>query len=231
MGKTKKRYIRLCRYIPDVKNKMKRTYLFSIILLFFSLSVLAQQTTYLSECNGQQTTIVWQEERTDERIYLRVYQGDDQHEYIINKSFQTEKWKVINRPAHTDLTIERHHDTYSVTGTFEGKRIAKTVESKGYVWYQNIAYNAGFSLNEKQTVKYECFRPDNMKLYAMVAEAQDTEKFEGMNAYKITVSLAGFLSVFWSCSYYFDPATFNFIGYKGVNGKPGTPETIIKIVR
>lgn len=65
----------------------------------------------------------------------------------------------------------------------------------------------------------------------MMAEIQGTEKFEGMNANKITVSLTGFLSVFWSCSYYFDPATLKFIGYKGVNGKPGTPETIIKIMK
>lgn len=206
-------------------------YLFSIILLFFSLPVLAQQTCYLSECNGQQTTIVWQEKRTNGKIYLSAKQGDEQHEYIMNESFQREKWKVVNLPVYTDLTIELHNGTYAIIGTFQGKHMAKTVASKGYVWYQNIAYNAGRSLQEKPTVKYECFRPDNRKLYAMMAEVQDTVKFEGMNARKITLSLPGFLSVFWSCSYYFDPATFNFIGYKGVNGKPGTPETIIKIIK
>lgn len=207
------------------------TYLFSILLLLFSLPSLAQQTSYLSECNGQPTTIIWQEKRTNGKIYLSVKQGDEQHEYVMNKLFQTEKWKVVNLPAHTDLTIELHNGTYAVQGIFQGKQMAKTVASKGSVWYQNIAYNAGRTLQEKSAVKYECFRPDNLKLYTMMAEVQDTVKFEGMNARKITVSLTGFLSVFWSCSYYFDPETFNFIGYKGVNGKPGTPETIIKIIK
>lgn len=210
---------------------MKTTSLFPIILLFFSLPVLAQQTSYLSECDGQQTTIVWREKRTNGKIHLHVTQENEQHEYVMNESFQTEKWKVVNLPSHTDLTIELHNGTYSVVGTFKGKRMAKTVKSKGYVWYQNIAYNAGASLKNKRTVKYECFRPDNIKLYTMMAEVQGTEKFEGINANKITVSLTGFLSAFWSCSYYFDPVALNFIGYKGVNGKPGTPETIIKIIK
>lgn len=210
---------------------MKTAFLFPIILLFFSLPVLAQQTSYLSECDGQQTTIVWREKRTNGKIYLYVTQENEQHEYVMNESFQTEKWKVVNLPSHTDLTIELHNGTYSVVGTFKGKRMGKTVKSKGYVWYQNIAYNAGASLKNKRTVKYECFRPDNIKLYTMMAEAQDTEKFEGINANKITVSLTGLLSAFWSCSYYFDTVALNFIGYKGVNGKPGTPETIIKIIQ
>lgn len=75
------------------------------------------------------------------------------------------------------------------------------------------------------------FRPDNIKLYTMVAETQGTERLEGVNLYKITVSPTGFLSAFWSCSYYFVPTTLKFIGYKGVNGKPGTPETIIRIMK
>ncbi len=65
----------------------------------------------------------------------------------------------------------------------------------------------------------------------MMAETQDIEKFENMDALKVTVTLTGFLSAFWSCSYYFSPTALKFIGYKGVNGKPGTPETIIKIMK
>ena len=65
----------------------------------------------------------------------------------------------------------------------------------------------------------------------MMAETQGVEGFEDMDALKVTVSFTGFLSSFWSFSYYFDPTTLKFVGYKGVNGKPGTPETIIKIAK
>lgn len=210
---------------------MKKSYPFSVILLFVSLPIFAQRVNYISEYNGQQTAIIWQEKRANEKIYLSVTQGNEQHEYVMNKSFQTEKWSVVSQPSNTDLTIELHNGKYLIVGKFKGKSISKTIVSKGYVWYQNIAYNAGILLTDKCTVKYECFRPDNIELYAMVAEAKGSEKFDGINSNKITVSLTGFLSVFWSCSYYFDPTTLNFIGYKGVNGRPGTPETIIKQVK
>jgi len=210
---------------------MKKISLISISLLFFFLSVFAQSTQYLSEFNRQQTTIVWQEKRINEKIYLYAMQEDERHEYIMNQSLQTEKWKIVNPLSQTDLTLELHGNTYWITGKFKGKPITKTVKSKGYIWYQNIAYNAGLSLKDKQEIKYECFRPDNMKLYTMIAKNQGIEKFKGTNAQKVTVSLTGFLSVFWSCSYYFDPTTLKFIGYKGVNGKPGTPETTIKKIK
>lgn len=125
---------------------MKKISLISISLLFFFLSVFAQSTQYLSEFNRQQTTIVWQEKRINEKIYLYAMQEDERHEYIINQSLQTEKWKIVNPLSQTDLTLELHGNTYWITGKFKGKPITKTVKSKGYIWYQNIAYNAGLSL-------------------------------------------------------------------------------------
>lgn len=58
-----------------------------------------------------------------------------------------------------------------------------------------------------------------------------TVRFDGKNALRIEVGLSGFMSVFWSCDYYFDPHTLMFVGYKGVNGGPGTPETKITDLR
>ncbi len=95
---------------------MKKIPLLTIVLLFFTLPILAQKTNYLSECGGQQATIVWQENRTNGKIHLDVTQGDERHEYVMNKSFQTEKWKVVNLPSQTDLTIELHNGTYSIAG-------------------------------------------------------------------------------------------------------------------
>ena len=210
---------------------MKHIHLYSIIVLLLSSPAFAQKTTYLSKCGDQQETIVWQEKKTNGKIYLYVTQENEQHEYVMNKSFQTEKWKVTNIQLQTDLTIELRNNIYSLTGKFKGKSIAKTIKSNGYVWYQNIAYNAGVLLKDKKIVKYECFRPDNIKLYTMVAEAQGMEQFMGTNTNKIEVCLTGLLSAFWTCSYYFNPETLSFVGYKGVNGKPGTPETIIKIIK
>ena len=57
------------------------------------------------------------------------------------------------------------------------------------------------------------------------------EHKDGKNAVRIEVSLTGFMSAFWSCDYYFDTNTLMFVGYKGVNGGPGTPETKISVAK
>ena len=85
---------------------MKHIHLYSIIVLLLSSPAFAQKTTYLSKCGDQQETIVWQEKKTNGKIYLYVTQENEQHEYVMNKSFQTEKWKVTNIQLQTDLTIE-----------------------------------------------------------------------------------------------------------------------------
>lgn len=209
---------------------MRTILLLAIIWLHVSFPLLAQQTMYVSECGGHKTTITWREERKGEKIYLYTTEGNDKHEYVLDNSFQTESWKVTSPLTHTHLNVILKGGKYSITGTFQGKRVSRTIASKGHAWYQNIAFNVWHTLKNKSSVKYECFRPDNLKLYTMIASIQGKEDFEGIRATNIKVSLTGFLSAFWSCCYYFDPITSKFIGYKGVNGAPGTPETTIKII-
>ncbi len=137
-----------------------------------------------------------------------------------------------NQPCFKyQLDCQLKNGKYSISGKFNGKPISKTVKSKGKPWYQNIAYNAGLTLKNGKSLEYECFRPDNIKLYTMSAVKKGIERFDGGHTVKIEVSLTGFMSAFWSCDYYFDTATLMFVGYKGVNGGPGTPETKISISR
>ena len=65
----------------------------------------------------------------------------------------------------------------------------------------------------------------------MSATKKGAEKFDGKNAERIEVSLTGFMSAFWSCNYYFDTSSLMFVGYKGVNGGPGTSETKISVAK
>ena len=94
------------------------------------------------------------------------------------------------------LTVSLNRGIYTISGSFNGKPISKKVKSKGKPWYQNIAYNAGLTLKNGKSVEYECFRPDNMKLYTMSATNKGIGKFDGKNAQRIEVGLTGFMSVF-----------------------------------
>ena len=201
------------------------------LTLFLTVFVMAQERNYISTCGKTKTSVKWSEEHKDGKIYLNTVQGNERHEYILGSGYKTESWKIINPASNTNLTVSLKNGKYSISGKLNGKPISKTVNSKGKPWYQNIAYNAGLTLKNGNSLEYECFRPDNIKLYTMSATKKGVEKLDGRNTVKIEVCLTGFMSVFWSCDYYFDTTTLMFVGYKGVNGGPGTPETKISISR
>lgn len=201
------------------------------LTLFLTVFVMAQERNYISTCGKTKTSVKWSEEHKAGKIYLNTVQGNEKHEYILDSGYKTESWKIINPASNTNLTVSLKNGKYSISGKFNGKTISKTVKSKGKPWYQNIAYNAGLTLKNGKSLEYECFRPDNIKLYTMSAVKKGIEKFDGRNTVKIEVSLTGFMSAFWSCDYYSDTTTLMFVGYKGVNGGPGTPETKISISR
>ena len=201
------------------------------LTLFLAVFVMAQERNYISTCGKTKTSVKWSEEHKDGKIYLNTIQGNERHEYILDNGYKTESWKIINPVSNTSLTVSLKNGKYSISGKFNGKPISKTVKSKGKPWYQNIAYNAGLTLKNGKSLEYECCRPDNVKLYTMSAVKKGIERFDGGHTVKIEVSLTGFMSAFWSCDYYFDTATLMFVGYKGVNGGPGTPETKISISR
>ncbi len=202
-----------------------------LCLLLFAAFGMAQERKFISSCGKTETAIKWSEEHRNGKIRLNTVQDSDRHEYLLGNGYKTESWKIMNPSTNTDMTVSLNCGTYTLSGRFKGKPISKTVKSKGKPWYQNIAYNAGVTLKNVKTVEYECFRPDNMKLYTMCATKKGIEKFDGKNALRIEVGLTGFMSVFWSCDYYFDADTLLFVGYKGVNGGPGTPETKISVSR
>ena len=201
------------------------------LTLFLAVFVMAQERNYISTCGKTKTSVKWSEEHKDGKIYLNTIQGNERHEYILDNGYKTESWKIINPVSNTSLTVSLKNGKYSISGKFNGKPISKTVKSKGKPWYQNTCLHAGLTLKNGKSLEYECFRPDNIKLYTMSAVKKGIERFDGGHTVKIEVSLTGFMSAFWSCDYYFDTATLMFVGYKGVNGGPGTPETKISISR
>ena len=84
---------------------MKNIYLFSIIMVLLPLPTLAQKTTYLSTCGDQQETIVWQEKKTNEKIYLTVKQENDE-QVIPHREMANYKPAVSNR--FDDRTTQQH---------------------------------------------------------------------------------------------------------------------------
>lgn len=220
-------------------------FIISCIVCCLSYKAQAQQRSFESVCGTEKSIITWKERsattadkvgtttrnKTVENTItcLTTSQNSEVHHYRFSPSLTTLSWHLTNSAKHTDLTITLYNSNYYLKGTFNNRSYNKIVKSKGYPWHQNIAYSAGQSFMGKTSFKYECFRPDNLELYVMKAEQTSSSvTFNNQNACEVKVRLTGILSHFWSCLYYFNAENHQFIGYKGINGGPGTPETIIK---
>ncbi|MFR1748968.1 MAG: hypothetical protein ACLSWZ_01335 [Parabacteroides distasonis] len=160
-------------------------------------------------------------------LFLTVFVMAQERNYIstCGKTKTSVKWS------------EEHKDGKIYLNTVQGNEKHEYILDNGYKTESwkiiNPVSNTSLTVNLKngKSLEYECFRPDNIKLYTMSAVKKGIEKFDGRNTIKIEICLTGFMSVFWSCDYYFDTTTLMFVGYKGVNGGPGTPETKISISR
>lgn len=63
----------------------------------------------------------------------------------------------------------------------------------------------------------------------MQADAKEIIVCNGIREQRINIHLTGIISKFFGCDYYINFSSGQFIQYKGVQGAPGTPETIITI--
>ena len=85
-----------------------------------------------------------------------------------------------------------------------------------------------------RTILFEEINPEKLNLLTLVGDAKDVESLDDAKIKEIHEALLvrsfdEFLNKFEPVVYsYFNAANHQFIGYKGVNGGPGTPETIIK---
>lgn len=101
------------------------------LTLFLTAFAMAQERNYISTCGRTKTAIKWTEEHKDGKIYLYTVQGNERHEYIFGSGYKTESCKIVNTSSNTNLSISLNNGIYSISGKFNGKRISKTVKSKG----------------------------------------------------------------------------------------------------
>lgn len=200
-----------------------------VLLLYYP--VYSQTTKYEYACGNQKSILNWTESKAGDLIRLKTVQGNEVHQYAMTGNYRTVAWEYSNTSENTNLKVVLENGVYQISGVFKSKSYSKSYPSKGYPWYQNIGFNIGVSIAGKADFKFECFRPDNLKLYEMQAESKEFINHEGIHEHWVIVHLTGMLSKFFSSDYYIDPLTKQFIRYRGVHGPPGTPETIITILK
>lgn len=206
---------------------MKRLATTFILLLFISFVVSSQTTAYDYSCGNEKAIIIWTESRKDGLIFLNTVQGDEVHKYTMTQDYNTTMWEYSNQSENTNIRVTLKNGKYQVNGVLKSKMYSKTYTTNRLPWYQNIGFNIGHSMKGKRSFKFECMRPDNLKLYEMQADSKEVIVHNGIREQQINVHLIGLLSKFFGCDYFVDLSSGHFVRYMGVHGAPGTPKTII----
>lgn len=198
--------------------------LLTLLSVFYGHS---QTQVYLYSCGKDQATVSWEEQRKDDFIYLTTRQGGETHSYVLTSDYRTVSWEYSDPDKGTDIRVVRENGVYRIDGTIHYESYSKTCGSKGAPWYQQVGFHIGYSIRNSPTFRFECIRPDNLKVYVMQAVGKEVAVRAGVREQRIHVRLTGMLSRFFGCDYFIDASTGRLIRYEGVHGGPGTPKTII----
>ena len=166
-------------------------------------------------------------------------EGNVTQEFFLDKKLATVSWNYDDPKAKTKVHAARKDKKITLSGSDRGKGIEKTFAVDELAW--NQLFNLGleqFALNKEDTVKFWAIGvkgPGNMKITRFKVKKKSKEPIlltvgnQKMPAVYMTISLTGFLSMFWTGEYWFRSTDGVFLRYKGKN-KPGAPVSFMQLV-
>lgn len=203
-------------------SKISSVVTLSTLLLLISQSIFAQTVKYTKKTGSQVSEVVYNISKKGNVTNLFIQVGAQKSYHEIDSKYQTVSLRIVDESKKFDVSITREGQRYHIVGVTKGKPVDKYENSKGYPWYQNLAYICGKIVKPGSTVRYECFRPGEFSLETMEASIVDCHELEGVC---VRATPTGVKKKFWHADYYFSETGRTLTGYKAVEGGPGTPVT------
>jgi hypothetical protein len=130
----------------------------------------------------------------------------------LNKDFETVEWKLKDLKKNMDVTAVREGNKIIITGMFDGKEDnKKEIGIDDRPWHQIFQLGLmKFAITDtkEKSIEFWGLRPDNPGSSGVLAASKDkieTIEINGkkMEASKLRIGLAGWLSIFWTGDYWF----------------------------
>ncbi|OGF48779.1 MAG: hypothetical protein A2044_08735 [Candidatus Firestonebacteria bacterium GWA2_43_8] len=137
---------------------------------------------------------------------------DSLTEAKLNNEFETIEWKIKNPRKNIDVTAVREGNKIIITGSFDGKdNNKKEVYIDDRPWHQIFQLGMmKFAITEtkERSIEFWGLRPDSPGNAGVLAASKDkieTIDVDGkkIEASKLRIGLAGWLSIFWTGDYWF----------------------------
>lgn len=156
-----------------------------------------------------------------------------------DESFVHQRFVIDRKAKEYEIRYER--DGKTITGIIGDETITKTMSDAP--WYQMLEISKAFIESKGNLGKFwmvsdqvaEHTEEPGFSTIELQAKGKGTEiiRYQGreVEAIKILVRLTGAMATFWKAEYWYRPADGVMLRYEGVRGLPGTPKTIITLLK
>jgi len=210
-------------------------YIFILLIsLLFSLNLQANDYKYSERTGNCYTDIFWKIKSEKYWVLLETQRGQETYTTTNDLHLNSLEWHLINRAKKTDIVAKRQKNLIKISGVFKSKPIEKSLKIDKDPWYQPMSFSLSkLSKSKKKAVTFWTLNPNDLKPYKMKAlnYGKETISINGkeVKTYKIKIILAGFRSLFWHAFYWYRADDDTLVQYKGVDGPPTSPITVINL--
>lgn len=182
------------------------------------------------------TAYIYEENVGEKNFFSKLIMENILNKIIIKQKNVTTEYspsfyieKYIFQSPHKNFQINlKNKNVLLVKGTVNNKKINIKYKINN-PWIQQFCFGLKpFILSQKKDIKFVLISPKNFTLHKIVAIKKNTEfitmQKKQKKAQKIIMKLAGFKSLFWQATLWFD-SKGNLLKYKGNDG-PNTLTTI-----
>ncbi|HKJ05685.1 MAG TPA: hypothetical protein VJ974_08820 [Geopsychrobacteraceae bacterium] len=196
---------------------------------------LIEQHHYLETVGNKSMTLNWCLFEA-QRFKVRTSHGTEEDLTWVDKGFATWLWQFTDQTPGSDFRVERQGNTLKLSGKLRGKVIDRVHEIDDAPWFQTLSLSLRLFLKGSQkSIEFWSLRPTTLEVYKLRAVKKGIEEIEVsqkmVRADRVEIRLAGFGRILWKADYWFRLNDAVFIRYVGPSGPPGTPKTIVSLIR
>ncbi|MDD4954889.1 MAG: hypothetical protein PHP17_02485 [Candidatus Omnitrophica bacterium] len=211
-------------------------YIFLLLIsLLFSFDLMAASYKFIEKTGNCYTDIFWKVNSEKYWTTLATKRGPEEYITTNDQQLNALEWRLTNTSNKTNITAKRQKNSIKVTGTFRGKPIERNIRIDKNPWYQPMSFSLSkFIKSKKKVITFWTLNPEDLKPYKMKAFNYGKEIItvndNEIKTYKVKIILTGLRSFFWHAFYWYRTDDGALIQYKGVDGPPTSPITVINLV-
>ena len=189
---------------------------------------------YLMVTASDSTVLTYQLETRPEAVVRYTKKNQTEVSYL-HPDMSNRRWEWTDPDNSTDIVAVRDGNRITIKGRFKGEPIDRVAKIEDVPWYQNPGFNLPqFMRSEAKEIRYLVLRPQDLKDFVMCGVKESKESIAlrsgPVDALTLKVTICGWMSRLWSARYWFRPADGFYLKYRGVQGPPGTPETLVEFI-